>query len=64
MHKVALFAIATALISAGTAGWVATTTQARVEAPIAADRINPSEITMKVENLPVEEFADYSFVYN
>jgi hypothetical protein len=64
MHKVALLAIAAALISAGTAGWVATTTQARVEAPIAAERIHPSGITMKAENLPLEEFVDYSFVFN
>ena len=64
MHKIKLFAIAAALILAGTAGWVATTTHARVEAPIAAEGINPSQLTMKAENLPVEEFVDYSFVFN
>ena len=64
MHKIRLFAIAAALILAGTAGWVATTTHARVEAPVSVEGISPSQITMKAENLPVEEFVDYSFVFN
>jgi hypothetical protein len=64
MHKTKLLAIAAALILAGAAGWIATTTHARVEAPVAAQGIDPSEMTMNAKNLAVEEFVDYSFVFN
>ena len=64
MHKIRLFAVAAGLILAGAAGWVATTTHARVEAPVGVEGINPSQITMNAENLPAEEFVDYSFVFN
>ena len=46
MHKIRLFAVAAALILAGAAGWVATTTHARVEAPVSVEGISPSQITM------------------
>jgi hypothetical protein len=59
MHKIALFA---AVILAGAAGWVATTTHA--QAPISAERINPSQIAMNATYLPVEHFDDLSFVFN
>ena len=59
MHKIALF---TALVLAGAAGWVATTTHA--QAPVRAEVINPSQIAMNAKNLPVEEYVDYSFVFN
>ena len=60
MHK---FAIATALTLAATAGWIATSTHARVEAPVSAERINPSQIDRTVRNLPVEHTNDLTFVY-
>ena len=57
------FAFAIALTLAGTAGWIATTTHARVEAPVSAERINPSQIALNARNLPVEHFDDQTFVF-
>jgi hypothetical protein len=64
MHKIRLFAVAAALILMGAAGWVATAAHARVEAPVGGEGINPSQMTMNADNLPVEELVDYSFVFN
>jgi hypothetical protein len=61
MHKIKLFAVAAALVLAGAVGWMATTTHA--QAPVLTEGINPSEITMHAKNLPVEHYADYSFVF-
>ena len=63
MRKIGLLAIA-ALMLAGVGGWVASTTHARVEAPIAAGGIDPSQISINARDLPIEEFVDYSFVFN
>jgi alkylhydroperoxidase/carboxymuconolactone decarboxylase family protein YurZ len=62
MPKIRLVTVAAALSLACVAGWVATTTHA--QAPVRSEGINPSEITMSAKNLPVEEFVDYSFVFN
>jgi hypothetical protein len=63
MHKMrSIAAVAAAVILASAVGWIATTTHA--QAPIRSEGINPSEITMNAKNLPVEEFVDYSFVFN
>jgi hypothetical protein len=64
MHKIKLFAVAAALILVGSAGWVATSAHARVEAPVTAEGIDPSQIMMNAKNLPVEHFLDYSFEFN
>jgi hypothetical protein len=64
MHKIKSFAVAAALIVAGVGAWVvATTTQARVTAPIEARGIDPLQITINAKELPTEEFVDYSFVF-
>jgi hypothetical protein len=63
MRKIGLLAIA-ALMLAGVGGWVASTTHARHEAPIAAGGIDPSQISINARDLPIEEFVDYSFVFN
>jgi hypothetical protein len=60
MSKIAL---AIALFLAGAAGWIATTTHARVEAPVSAERIDPSQIDRTSRNLPVENFHDETFVF-
>ena len=57
------FAFAIALTLAATAGWIATTTHARVEAPVSAERINPSQIDRNAKNLPVEHTNDLTFVF-
>jgi hypothetical protein len=65
MRKIGLFAVAAALIVAGVGAWVATTTQARVIAPIGVRAaIDPLQIMMNARDLPTEEFIDYSFVFN
>jgi phosphotransferase system glucose/maltose/N-acetylglucosamine-specific IIC component len=64
MRKITLFASAAVLILAGLGGWVASTTHARVEAPIAGGGIDLSQITMNARDLPTEEFVDYSLVFN
>ena len=63
MHKISLFAVATALIVAGgVGGWFATTTP--TQARFATDSINPTQITMNAGNLPTAEFVDYSLVFH
>ena len=62
MQKIGLFAVA-ALLLAVVGGWVVSTTQARVIAPIGF-QIDPLEMMMKQTNLPTEAFADYSLMFN
>ena len=64
MRKISLYVIATLLIVTGVGGWIASTTQARVEAPTLAEPINPSQVTMNARDLPTEQFTDYTFVFN
>ena len=64
MRKISLFVIATFLILTGVGGWIASTTQARVDAPALAETINPSQIAMNARDLPTEQFTDYTFVFN
>ena len=64
MRKISLHVIATFLILTGVSGWIASTTQARVEAPTLAETINSLQITMNARDLPTEQFTDYTFVFN
>ncbi len=65
MRKIRLFAVAAALIVAGVGAWVATTTSARVIAPIGVTgAIDPLQMMMNARELPTEEFIDYSFVFS
>ena len=64
MRKISLLAVAAVLILAGVGGWVASTTHARVESPIAAEGVDPTRITMSAHDLPTEEFVDYTFEFN
>jgi hypothetical protein len=65
MRKIGLVAVAAALLVAGVGAWVATTTQARVIAPIGVRAaIDPLQIMMNARDLTTEEFIDYSFVFN
>jgi hypothetical protein len=50
-------------ILAGFAGWIASTTQARVAAPVNGARIDALQMMMAAGNLPTEHFVDYSLVY-
>ena len=64
MRKISLYVIAAFLILTGVGGWIASTTQARVEALTLSETINPSQVTMNARGLPTEQFTDYTFVFN
>jgi hypothetical protein len=65
MRKIGLLAVAAALTLAGVGAWVATTTQARVIAPIGVKAtIDPLQMMTNARGLPTEEFIDYSFVFS
>jgi hypothetical protein len=49
---------------AGVGGWIATTTHARVEAPIAADVIDPLQMTINAKPMPTENFVHSYLVFN
>jgi hypothetical protein len=56
------FAIAGALILAGVAGWSATNTQARLVATGVG--IDPMQIMVSGNGLPVENYRDYSVIFH
>ena len=64
MRKISLYVVATFLILTGVGGWIASRTQARVEAPALAEGIDPLKIMMSAHDLPTEDFDDYTFVFN
>jgi hypothetical protein len=61
MRKIGLFAVAAALSLAAVGGWVASSTQARLDAPRDI-RIDPSLMT-PVEALRVQQVVDFSVVF-
>ncbi len=63
MRKINLFAIAAALILAGVAGWVASTPQATVAAPIGV-QVDPLQMMMNAKDLPTERYHDFSLVFD
>jgi hypothetical protein len=54
-------AIAAALILAGVAGWPVSDTQARAPETV---QIDPFTMMTSAKQLPIEHFADYSFMFN
>ncbi len=63
MRKFSFFT-GTALVLAGFAGWIASTSQARVAAPIiSVAQISAMQMMTTAVNLPAEHFADYSLIY-
>ena len=62
MRKIGLFAVAAALSLAAIGGWVAASSQARLDAPRDI-HIDPSQIIAHVEALPVQQVVDFSFVF-
>src|SRR5262249_56244974 len=61
--KVLAAASAAALIVACVGGWVISDTQARVATPTTV-QIDPFTLVTSAKQLPTEQFADYSFVFN
>jgi hypothetical protein len=62
MREIALFALPAGVILAGIGAWSASTTQARLETAPEV-RIDPFHLMMNSNELPVEEFIDYSLVF-
>ena len=60
--KLGFFAIA-ALILAGFGGWIASTSQARVAAPMDGISIDPMQMMTAAPHLPTQHVVDYSLVY-
>jgi hypothetical protein len=64
MRKVYFTAAAAFILAAGVGAWVASTTYARVIVPKAIVRIDTLQLTKAAGKLPVEEFKDYSVVFD
>jgi hypothetical protein len=67
MRKISfsLLTVATFLILTGVVGeWVTSTTQARVEAPVLTQSIDPSQMMKNAYDLPTGAFIDYTFVFS
>jgi hypothetical protein len=63
MRKINLFALAAALILAGVGGWIASTPQATVAAPIGS-QVDPLHIMTNAKDLPAVRYHDFSFVFD
>jgi hypothetical protein len=64
MHKTKLFGIgAAAFVLAGVAGWVASTPQASVAAPIEV-RLDTLQMMMNAKDLATERFQDFTFAFD
>ena len=63
MRQIKSFAMAVALILAGVGGWVASTPQASVAAPIGV-RVDPMQMMMNAKDLPTERYPDLSSVFD
>jgi hypothetical protein len=62
MRKFGFLAV-TALAVAGIAGWVVSTTQARIAAPVNGAQIDVRQIMTTAKEIPTDHFVDYSFVF-
>jgi hypothetical protein len=63
MSKINLFAVAGALILAGVGGWIASTPNVSVAAPIGV-RVDPLQAMMSAKGLPAEHYHDFSLVFD
>jgi len=63
MRKINLFAVAAALILAGVGGWVASTSQASVAAPIGV-QVDPLHMMINAKDLSTERYHDFSLVFD
>jgi hypothetical protein len=59
-----LFAVAATLIVAGVGAWAASTTPTARVAPSTGPGIEPFQLMMNAKELPIVEFADYTFVFH
>jgi hypothetical protein len=64
MRKISMYVVATFLVLTGVGGWIASTTQARIEAPTMAEGIDPLQMMTNARDLPATEFTDYTFVFS
>ena len=61
MRKFGVLAV-TALTLAGIGGWVASTTQARIAAPVNGTRIDVLQIMTTAKGMSTDHFPDYSLI--
>jgi hypothetical protein len=65
MRRIGTFTVAAAMILAGVGAWAASTAYTHTPGNVAiGDRLDPSHMTMNVQDLPTEEFVDLTFVFN
>jgi hypothetical protein len=64
MRKISLFAFAAVLATTGFGVWAASTTNARVTAPLLGQGVEPFQLMKNAKGLPTVEFADYTFVFH
>jgi hypothetical protein len=57
------FLSVTALTLAGIGGWVISTTQARIAAPVNGTRLDALQIMTSAKEMPIDHFVDYSLVF-
>ena len=62
MRKIGFLAV-TALTLAGIGGWVVSTTQARISAPVNGTRIDVLQIMTTAKAMSTDHFADYSLIF-
>ena len=62
MRKFGFLAV-TAVTAAGIAGWVVSTTQARIAAPVNGGQIDVRQIMTTAKDMPTDHFVDYSVVF-
>jgi hypothetical protein len=63
MRKIKFFAIAATLILAGVGGWLASTPNASVAAPVSV-QVDPTQMMMSATDLPTERYHDFSLVFD
>jgi len=64
MRKTSSFAVAATLIVAGVGVWAASTTTTARVVPSTGDGIEPFQLMINAKELPIVEFADYTFVFH
>jgi hypothetical protein len=63
MRKIGLFTMTAALILAGVGAWAASTHRTPADTS-AGVRLDPSQMMVNAKALPIEDFVDYTFVFN
>lgn len=63
MRKINLLAVAAALILAGVGGWIASTPDATLAAPIGG-QVDPLQMMTTAKDMPAVRYHDFSLVFD